>query len=78
MEGDRTRWEPLGQADLAVIGVVICVDSAVGLLVIHVAHRWSWSPYAAKVPLLAVTTGVAVSDVMCDGLIWCGRGSYYS
>lgn len=54
-------WEALGKADLAIAGLVTCVDSTVGLLVLHIMHRWEWSPYMTKIPALLVTTGIAVS-----------------
>lgn len=57
---ESAGWEALGQADLAIVGLVTCVDSAVGLLVLHIMNHWRWAPYMTKIPLLLIITGVAV------------------
>lgn len=57
---DGPGWQTLGQGDLGVIGIITCVNTAVVLLSLHLWLHASWLPYKTRMPLLLLSTGVAV------------------
>eukprot|EP00904_Undaria_pinnatifida_P012840 jgi/Undpi1/8687/HiC_scaffold_25.g11152.m1 len=56
MASGVSEWEPIGQQDLAAVGVATCVNVGVILILLHVVANHKWPPYRASIPTLLLCT----------------------